>query len=532
MCKPVTSDFNCEGCFQFRQSGGDLLNRTSKLTGFFFNRRILYICLLSLIRSVAVVAQPVDDTVKPEPPQLLSVDVIPGTDSVQVFWQPSISKDVEFYVIYQYAGIGWVPVDTSFSAARNHFTVQIPAVLERSVSLSVGAVDSSGNSSPLSNSHVTNFLQLQFDSCAIAMKLSWTGYSAWPDDSVHYVIYKQYAAGFIMPVDTLPEEAKELTDTVRRNALVCYYVGALYSGGLVVRSNRVCHFTHVVSQPAWINADFASVTPEGKVELGFHIDQAGDSVEYVLFRRQPGGRKAPVKQSPFPTGGSLSVEDIPPDILHPWEYTLASLDACLKPVTFSNPATTIVLGAEKNNGNIQLQWNVPRGYRAGVDHYTIYLITGENVFLELARNGPLDTLFSVRQEDFAGQGFQGNVCFVVQAEERSGNPYGTKGISLSNRSCISLAIQFRMPNAFTPNQDGINEEFGPVFDFLPSKYQLIISDSGGTKLFETTNPQERWNGLDRNGKQVLPGVYVWYMRFNNADGKVVEEYGSVAVIYP
>jgi hypothetical protein len=86
-----------------------------------------------------------------------------------------------------------------------------------------------------------------------------------------------------------------------------------------------------------------------------------------------------------------------------------------------------------------------------------------------------------------------------------------------------------MPNAFSPDGDGINDEFGPVFDILPSAYHLIISDGGGRKVFETYDPSVRWNGYDATG-HIRAGMYLWYMRFTDADGKSTEERGSLVLI--
>jgi hypothetical protein len=55
-------------------------------------------------------AQP--DTIKLIARLLLAV--YPGTDSVELRWERSTSQDVEFYVVYYDASVGWLSVDTSF----------------------------------------------------------------------------------------------------------------------------------------------------------------------------------------------------------------------------------------------------------------------------------------------------------------------------------------------------------------------------------------------------------------------------------
>jgi gliding motility-associated-like protein len=68
-----------------------------------------------------------------------------------------------------------------------------------------------------------------------------------------------------------------------------------------------------------------------------------------------------------------------------------------------------------------------------------------------------------------------------------------------------------MPNAFTPNGDGLNDEFGPVGQMHSiEKYQLTIYDRWGSKVFESEDPKQLWNGsFDNTGPNMPPGIYVY-----------------------
>jgi len=54
-----------------------------------------------------------------------------------------------------------------------------------------------------------------------------------------------------------------------------------------------------------------------------------------------------------------------------------------------------------------------------------------------------------------------------------------------------------IPNAFTPNNDGRNDDFGVIEPFGISNFSMRIYDRWGEKVFETTNPNERWKAGDR-----------------------------------
>ena len=84
-----------------------------------------------------------------------------------------------------------------------------------------------------------------------------------------------------------------------------------------------------------------------------------------------------------------------------------------------------------------------------------------------------------------------------------------------------------VPNAFTPNGDGQNDLFLPVFnhpDRLES-YNLHIYDRWGRLLFSTDNPHQGWNCSESPA-----GVYVWRMEYKAASEGSKILTGSVTVV--
>ncbi|MCB0767821.1 MAG: gliding motility-associated C-terminal domain-containing protein, partial [Flavobacteriales bacterium] len=74
------------------------------------------------------------------------------------------------------------------------------------------------------------------------------------------------------------------------------------------------------------------------------------------------------------------------------------------------------------------------------------------------------------------------------------------------------ATQVHVPNAFTPNNDGINDIFLPVVDGPVDTYQLDIFDRWGERIHTTTDRYEGWDGT-YEGVLSQDGVYVWKLHY-------------------
>jgi gliding motility-associated-like protein len=67
-----------------------------------------------------------------------------------------------------------------------------------------------------------------------------------------------------------------------------------------------------------------------------------------------------------------------------------------------------------------------------------------------------------------------------------------------------------IPNVFTPNGDGVNDEL--VIRGLRRGSSLLIYDRTGKEVFASTDYENNWDGKDGYGKDLPPGTY-WYVLF-------------------
>lgn len=102
--------------------------------------------------------------------------------------------------------------------------------------------------------------------------------------------------------------------------------------------------------------------------------------------------------------------------------------------------------------------------------------------------------------------------------------------SISKFIFLKPELLFWLPTSFSPNNDGLNETFGPNTTFGLSKYRMQVFDRWGGMLFESNDPAKGWNGRDPKGEEVPEGVYAYSINFRYIDGKIFVYNGSITLI--
>lgn len=101
----------------------------------------------------------------------------------------------------------------------------------------------------------------------------------------------------------------------------------------------------------------------------------------------------------------------------------------------------------------------------------------------------------------------------------------------------SITIDFKntgeqrlfMPNAFTPNGDGLNDLFCPIFTGPAANYEFSVYNRWGQLIFHTTTPRKGWDGTFRSRLQ--PGdVYVYYFTAEGGCNGKFKQKGTFVLI--
>jgi gliding motility-associated-like protein len=98
--------------------------------------------------------------------------------------------------------------------------------------------------------------------------------------------------------------------------------------------------------------------------------------------------------------------------------------------------------------------------------------------------------------------------------------------SMSNYKEVVRPQSIFIPNAFTPNGDGINDGFGVKGEGIED-FTLTIFNRWGEIIFESSDPREKWDGSFKQQPCEL-GNYIYTVNAKNLGRKSMT--GTVALV--
>ncbi|MGA3015157.1 MAG: gliding motility-associated C-terminal domain-containing protein [Bacteroidales bacterium] len=102
---------------------------------------------------------------------------------------------------------------------------------------------------------------------------------------------------------------------------------------------------------------------------------------------------------------------------------------------------------------------------------------------------------------------------------------------LTLKDSVLVFVSYPIPNAFTPNGDGLNDKF-KIFgtpDENITEYNFRIFNRWGQMVFETNNIDDAWDGTCK-GQLCPTGVYVWEIFYRDNNKQKVTNKGTVMLL--
>lgn len=84
-------------------------------------------------------------------------------------------------------------------------------------------------------------------------------------------------------------------------------------------------------------------------------------------------------------------------------------------------------------------------------------------------------------------------------------------------------------NAFSPNDDGYNDQFGPIAACGFNSFRMRIYNRWGKLIFDSGDPGTGWDGKFE-GRSAPEGVYVWQVEYSSDFTGTVQQNGTVLLM--
>ncbi|WP_276499474.1 cadherin-like beta sandwich domain-containing protein [Pontibacter litorisediminis] len=272
------------------------------------------------------------------------------------------------------------------------------------------------------------------------------------------------------------------------------------SGNTATATQRVTVRRDIVSvtNPSQINVPirtaYASVPLPGTVTVTYS-DGATEAIGVVWVQGAYNGLVAgtyPLTGRLTLAAGTTNLRGIVAEVAVEVEPNIAPSNLTFSATTFKPEATADeVIGTltTSDPDDTEFAYTLVRG--EGDTHNHLFETRGDKVYLK------------------SNNGLSGMVSFTIRV--RSTDPYLNsieRTFPLTKQAYDRTVDQLKIVNAFSPNGDGINDNWTiPELRFYNEVY-IQVFDRSGVRVFETRDPETGWNGRSTGG-QLLKGPFLY-----------------------
>jgi gliding motility-associated-like protein len=346
-------------------------------------------------------------------------------------------------------------------------------------------------------------------------QVQWTPHPA-PAAGINFLQYDITKNGIQPPYRTTRVRTEStLTDT----DVDC---GRQYSYQVTARINAGSYAMESISLPVAVVAInntppppitdvFVSVGTDGKIELNW-IQPTNSPVSRLFTINRATGNSGDFKT--VGTAQTNRFTDAVAPETGPYCYTISYQDLCSNNATPSQPVCSIALSQRTG----LLNWSSQSPFLENLQGYFVREVDEQGNQVGPPVNVGTQTSYQIDLNSIQTQ----QARFQVAARSARGV------LSFSNVVLLDLAMRLWIPDAFSPNGDGINDTFLARGLFLQT-FRMTVFNRWGEPLYRTDSADQGWDGT-YNGQALGEGTYVYAVEATDSRGARFVKRGSFLLL--
>ncbi|MBK8847403.1 MAG: gliding motility-associated C-terminal domain-containing protein [Bacteroidetes bacterium] len=352
-----------------------------------------------------------------------------------------------------------------------------------------------------------------------------------PQDSgffKYFLLYKSAGGGPYNLIDTIFDVYKDnfidLAATNHANINYCYYMLGVNKCDNIVYSDTLCS-----DDAKNINVNYisrATVNTDNSILLKWDFDQNAYFSTYKIEKGEHNEQMG-IQYQPWKTLNQYAADSIVDTEVatatSSYCYRMLNIDYCKNISPYSNDACTILLQGNASPFENHINWSEYYEWKGGVEKYEIWRADDDDSPLAFLATVSSNT-FNFLDNDLSP--IRGYYKYRIKAIEGQGS---RDEFSWSNEIILIQQPVLYVPNAFTPNDDGVNDKWELFANFL-REFNVTVFNRWGQPIFQTKNPRIQWAG-EFVDKSCPTGVYYYkidYKGFINDD--LLIKTGSVTIL--
>lgn len=207
-------------------------------------------------------------------------------------------------------------------------------------------------------------------------------------------------------------------------------------------------------------------------------------------------------------------------------YQLIMKDTCGNIGPEGKPSCSIVLKGVSDPFEHHLSWLPYNYWDNGTSNYNLYRMDTENPYSTNAIITPSNTKLIDDHLNYES----GLYHYYLEAFENfsdSINSFNAK--SRSNEIQLTQAPVIHVPNAYTANDDSLNDDWN-IHHVFVKDYSLKVYNRWGQLVFETSDKHMHWRGDGMSGTKDQSDVYVYVITYTGWDDSFHLEKGNVTLL--